>query len=354
VLKLEVSTRTVVLVALALVTAFVLMELWPIVVILSTSLILMAALLPFVEWMVAHRVPRTLAVVLIMAAIFAALVAVLVVVVPATVDELSDLRRDLPEDAREMDDLLADLGIETDLESRARTIDWDRVVSGSTAVDYGQRALAVVLPLLTILFLTAYLLVDGPRMNRFLYQFVSPGHEPEVERWLGTLRHAVGGYVRGQVITTLVISVYTFIVLTAAGVPNAAAFAILAGFFDIIPVVGAALAVFMPTIAAFQESPTQAIVVLVLLMLYQQFEDRLLAPKVYGAHMNLPPVAVLVAVLVGGQLFGIAGVLLAMPAAATARVGLDYYLEKRTLAQTAAAAAGDAEVPAPATNEVQS
>jgi predicted PurR-regulated permease PerM len=350
VLKLEVSARAVLFAVLGLIAVWALLRLWPIVVILSTALILMAALLPFVEWQVARRIPRTAAVVVIMAMIFAALAGMLVLVVPATVDELSDLRRDLPEDARDMDEFLGDFGIETDLESRARTINWDRVISGETAVDYGQRALSVGLALLTILFLTAYLLADAPRMNRFLYQFVSPGYEPEVERWLGTLRQVVGGYVRGQVITTVVISVYTFIVLTAVGVPNAAAFAILAGFFDIIPVVGAAIAVLMPTVAAFQESPTQAIIVLVLLMLYQQFEDRLLAPRVYGATMNLPPVAVLVAVLIGGQLFGIAGVLLAMPAAATARVGLDYYLEKRATGQTGPTVGGE-EVMAPDVKE---
>jgi predicted PurR-regulated permease PerM len=115
-------------------------------------------------------------------------------------------------------------------------------------------------------------------------------------------------------------------------VPNAIAFAVLAGFVDIIPIVGAVIAVFMPTIAAFQESPTQAVIVLIALLAYQQFEDRILAPRVYGATLNLPPVIVLVAVLIGGQLFGIAGVLLALPGAAVARVVLDYYMEKRSVA----------------------
>jgi predicted PurR-regulated permease PerM len=84
-----------------------------------------------------------------------------------------------------------------------------------------------------------------------------------------------------------------------------------------------------PTLAAFQESPTQAIIVLALLLLYQQFEDRFLTPRVYGQTLNLPPLVVLVAVLAGGQLLGIAGVLLAMPAAAVARVGFDYWMERR-------------------------
>jgi predicted PurR-regulated permease PerM len=192
--------------------------------------------------------------------------------------------------------------------------------------------------------MTAYLLADTPRMSRFLYQFVTPGHEPEVERWLGALRKVVGGYIRGQLITSAAITAFTFVVLLIVGVPNAIAFAVLAGFVDVIPIVGALIAVLLPTLAAFEESPTKALIVLVALMAYQQFEDRILGPRVYGATLNLPPVIVLIAVLVGGAMFGIAGVLLALPAAAVARVGLDYYLEKRQITMTTA---GAEEVAAP-------
>ncbi|MEX0683492.1 MAG: AI-2E family transporter [Dehalococcoidia bacterium] len=329
-LRLEVSYRGIVLIIVALLAAWALLSLWPIIVIVVTSFIFMAALLPYVEWLTAHRVPRTAAVVMIMLAILLVLGALAALVVPATIDEIADLKDNLPEDAREMEDFLADVGINVELEDRARDINWDRVVSGDTAIDYGQRALSFGLAVFTIFFLTAYLLLDTPRMNRFLYQFVKPGYEPELERWLFALRRVVGGYIRGQVITTASITVVTFVVLSIAGVPNAIAFAILAGFVDIIPIVGAVIAVVMPAIAAFQESPAQGLGVIVALLVYQQFEDRILAPRVYGHTLNLPPVIVLVAVMIGGALAGIVGVLLALPAAAVARVGLDYYLEKRS------------------------
>ena len=66
-----------------------------------------------------------------------------------------------------------------------------------------------------------------------------------------------------------------------------------------------------------------------LLVLYQQFEDRYLVPRVYGSTLNLPPLIVLIAVLAGGELLGVTGVLLALPAAAAGRVALDYYMERR-------------------------
>lgn len=342
--KLEISYRAIFLVAAIVLAIWVFFNLWPIVVMVSTSFIFFAALLPYVEWMVAHRVPRVAAVVLIVIVILAVLAGIAALVVPAGIDEFRDLKDDLPDDARRLEEFLDSFGIEVELQDRARNVDWNRIVSGESAVDYGQRALSVAFAIITIFAMTAYLLADTPRMSRFLYQFVTPGHEPEVERWLGALRKVVGGYIRGQLITSAAITAFTFVVLLIAGVPNAIAFAVLAGFVDVIPIVGALIAVLLPTLAAFEESPTQALIVLVALMAYQQFEDRILGPRVYGSTLNLPPVIVLIAVLVGGALFGIAGVLLALPAAAVARVGLDYYLEKRQIAMTTV---GAEEVAAP-------
>src|SRR5581483_6519109 len=123
---------------------------------------------------------------------------------------------------------------------------------------------------------------------------------------------------------------------------NAIAFAVMAGFADVIPIVGAALAVIPPTAATFHESSTKAVIVLVMLLLYQQFEDRFLVPRVYGQTLNLPPLVVLIAILAGGELLGIPGVLLALPAAAVGRVAFDFWMERR---KPAYVSTGPAEEP---------
>jgi predicted PurR-regulated permease PerM len=330
-IKLEISYRAILVIILALVALWALTQLWPIVLLILTAFIFHAALLPYVEWMVRRRLPRTLSVLLIFFAIVGVLGGLSALVVPAMVDEFRDLRDNLPVYAQDLEDFLADFDIHVELSNHAQDINWDEVISGRAAVDYGQRALTILVGVITVMVLTAYLLVDTPRLSRFLYQFVPPGREPEMDNLLTQLQRVVGGYIRGQLVTSACIFVYTFVVLLAAGVPNAIAFAVLAAFVDIIPLIGATIAVVFPTIAAFQESPTQAIIVLALLLLYQQFEDRFLTPRVYGQTLNLPPLVVLIAVLAGGQLLGIAGVLLAMPAAAIARVGFDYWRERQGL-----------------------
>jgi predicted PurR-regulated permease PerM len=166
-------------------------------------------------------------------------------------------------------------------------------------------------------------------MKSYFFRFIPPEQHETAGRFLLTLRRVVGGYVRGQTVTSAIIAVYTMTVMFAAGVPNAAAYGVLAGFADIIPLIGAFIAIIPAVVAAFQESPTQALIVLGALLAYQQFEDRYLVPKIYGQTLNLPPIVVLIAVLVGGELMGITGILLALPAAAAGRVVVDEYLERR-------------------------
>jgi predicted PurR-regulated permease PerM len=327
--RFEFTWRQAALAVLALGGVFMLFRLWQVVLIVVAAFIFQAALLPYVEWLVRHRIPRLAAVLLIAVAVLAALAGLFALVVPAMVDEFKDLRDNLPEDARRLEDFLDDFGINVELEERAREVDWGELFSGRRAVDYGQRAFVVLLSIFSVAAITVYLLLDAPRLSRFIYQFVPPGREPEVDRLLQSLSRVVGGYVRGQVITSAAITVYTLVVLLAVGTPNAIAFAVVAGFADIIPIVGAYIATIAPVAATFDVSPARAAIVLVALVFYQQFEDRVLVPRVYGQALNLPPLIVLVAVLAGAELLGIPGVLLALPAVAAGRVALDYYLESR-------------------------
>jgi predicted PurR-regulated permease PerM len=329
VIRLEVSRRALFIALGVLAVVFAIVRLYEIVVVVAAAFIFMAALQPYVAWLVQRSVPRVAAVLLLMLAIVVVFGGLMALVVPALVDEFTTLKDELPENARDLEDFLADFGIEVELEERAEDFEWSDILSGRAAVDYGQRVALIIFGIFTVIVLTAYLLVDVPRLSRFVYQFVPPGKEPEVERFLASLSRVVGGYVRGQLITSACITVFTLIVLLACGVPNAFAFAFVAGIADAIPLIGAFIATIPAVVAAFQESPTTALIVLGLLIAYQQFEDRFLVPRVYGQTLNLPPIIVLVVVLIGGSLFGITGVLLAMPAAAAGRVVLDYALDKR-------------------------
>ena len=330
-LKLEISYRGILIIALALIAAWAIVELWPVILIVLVALILMLGLLPYVDSLVRLGLPRAASVLLLMAAILSVMGGLFGLMVPAMIDELKDVRDNLPASAREVEELLAGLGMKVELQERAGNIDWDTLISGRAAVDYGQRLLSTTLSVITVVVMTAYLLADTPRLGAFISQFIAGSRMDEAERLFHSLTRVVGGYLRGQVITSLCIAVFTFALLSIIGVDNPLAFAVLAAFADVIPLVGALIATVPPVATALQESSTRALAVLIGMVGYQQFEDRFLVPRVYGTILNLPPLIVLIAVLAGAELLGVIGVLLALPLTAAGRVGLDYVIEHRHL-----------------------
>jgi predicted PurR-regulated permease PerM len=133
---------------------------------------------------------------------------------------------------------------------------------------------------------------------------------------LGRLETIVGGYMRGQVITSAAISVFVFCLLSVCGVGAPLPLALLAGLADVLPFVGGILSATPASLAALALGPRTAIVVFGSILLYQEFESRVLVPRIYGTALRLPPAAIVVALLLGGSLLGIIGALIALPVAA--------------------------------------
>jgi predicted PurR-regulated permease PerM len=131
------------------------------------------------------------------------------------------------------------------------------------------------------------------------------------------LETIVGSYIRGQVITCLLIAVFSFILLVTCGVPHAMALAVFAGVADVLPYIGAFLSIGPMVLAALARGPVLAVIVLLIMLAYEEFESRVLVPRIYGKALRLPSSVVLFALLTGGTLMGVPGALLALPVAAT-------------------------------------
>ncbi len=348
-LRFELSWRGILFFGLAVLSIWMLLKIWAVVLLVIVAFIFMAALLPYVELFVRWRFPRPLAVILVVLMVLAVVGGLFALVVPAMVDEFEKLRDDLPNDAQDLEGFLSNFGINVEISKHVEDIDWAGLISGEVAIDYGQKVVFGVLSAVTVLVLAAYLLMDAPKMKQYLYRFIPGEREKDAEQILQALGRVVGGYIRGQIITSGIIGVYTTIILLIVGVPNALAFGILAAFADIIPLIGAFIAIVPAVLGAFSESPTQAVIVLIALLVYQQFEDRFLVPRVYGATLGLQPLVVLVAVLVGAELLGIPGILLALPATAAAKVFIDHFLDRRNPSNVFAPINEDVEVGAPDT-----
>ncbi|MDX6591907.1 MAG: hypothetical protein QOJ13_1103 [Gaiellales bacterium] len=182
----------------------------------------------------------------------------------------------------------------------------------------------------TVLFMTLFLLIDLPRLCEVALGQLRPHQR---ERAIAIAQHAnrqIGGYVFGNLVISLICGTVTLIALLIFGVPYALALAVFMAVFDIIPLVGATIGSAVVIAAAFIFTGTTAgIALFVIVMVYQQVENHLLQPLIYGRTVQLSSFTVLLAVLVGGTVLGLVGALLAIPIAGTIQHIVREMLEER-------------------------
>ncbi|MGZ4401069.1 MAG: AI-2E family transporter, partial [Gaiellaceae bacterium] len=199
----------------------------------------------------------------------------------------------------------------------------------SVALSITRSVVSAVIAVITIAFMTLFMLLEGPAWVDRFYALLPPRAE---KRWRAVGRDiykTVGGYVAGNLLISLIAGTTSAIVLTALGVPYSVALGLLVAFLDLIPLAGATVAAIIVTTVAFLTGTLAGIVVLVFFVIYQQIENQVLQPIVYGKTVRLSPLAVLIAVLIGAAIGGILGALAAIPVAGTIQVVLVDVLEHR-------------------------
>src|SRR5829696_1122933 len=189
--------------------------------------------------------------------------------------------------------------------------------------------------LATVLTLTFFLILGSDRYVDAGVGLFSDRHQPLVRRILGQAAGAVSGYVTGNLAISVICGVTTFVVLLLLGMPYAAPLALLVAVLDLVPLVGATLGGALLVIVGLFVEPWKAVVLLVFVLVYQQVESNLLQPLVYSQAVQLNGLVILIALLVGGQLLGIPGALLAIPVAEIIRIVITEILAYRRTAREA-------------------
>jgi predicted PurR-regulated permease PerM len=173
--------------------------------------------------------------------------------------------------------------------------------------------------------MTYYLLVDGDRLHGLLSS-IMPGHnQNKLEIISDELAKISGQYIRGNLLISLVCSIVTFTGLFLLQIPYALPLAIFAGILDLLPLIGSTIGAVPAVLISLTLSPLKGLLAIALFILYQEFENDILAPNVYKQVLNLIPFLSFIAVIIGSLLFGIAGAFLALPIAAGVPTILNYF-----------------------------
>jgi len=201
---------------------------------------------------------------------------------------------------------------------------------GRQSVDIVRGIGNAVAATLTILVLTILMLLSGPRMLRGGLSALSPPTRDHVRKVAADSAKAVTGYVAGNLLISVIAGCASFAFLFVAGVPFRGVLALWVAFADLIPLVGATLGAIPAVLVAFLHSTAAGIATVVFFIVYQQFENHVLQVTIMSRTVDLNPLTVLVSVLIGVELFGLLGALLAIPVAGVIQVvGRDVWDTRR-------------------------
>jgi predicted PurR-regulated permease PerM len=175
--------------------------------------------------------------------------------------------------------------------------------------------------LVIIPILAAYMLIDASNVRRQILGLFPLRRHPKVNTIIDELDKVIGGFIRGQLIDGAIVGIMIFIMLTATHVPYALLIGIAAGMLNFIPYAGAVIG-FIPSVilALAYNGPGNALLVALLFAVIQQIDGNFVAPRVLKENVGLSPLYIIISILVGSELFGLAGTFLAVPVAAMIRV----------------------------------
>jgi predicted PurR-regulated permease PerM len=300
------------------------------------ALFLAAVLNPAVNWLQRrHRLmKRPLAIALTYLGLLVALLLVVGIFVPVLVDQINNFIKfvttaaNAPEGpTKYIRGLAKDNGLGGFLQRFSDQLDELRKQLGGVLKNLlsssGQIAISVagmIAALATVLTLTFFLLLGSERYVNAGVGLFPEAHQPLVRRILGQAAGAISGYITGNLAISVICGITTFVVLLVLGMPYAAPLALLVAVLDLVPLVGATLGGALLVIVGLFVEPWKAVVLLVYIVVYQQAEGSLLQPIVYSRAVHLNGLVILIALLVGGQLLGIPGALLAIPVAEIIRI----------------------------------
>jgi len=289
------------------------------------ALFLAVSLDPAVQWLLRQGLRRSTAVTIISLVVVVMVAGFMWSVVPAIVDQTGKLLANLPGYLRT---LSAESKVVREVTDRYDLTDrLSALVAGipaklaGGAVGFVRGFIGTAASAVSLLALTLYFMADLPRIQRGLPRLF-PSHRHRVGEITDVLVEKVGGYMIGNITISLIAGAAAFVCLTVLRVPFALPLAAVVAIADLIPMIGATLgAVTCLVVSLFTVGIwPRTVIVLLFFILYQLAENYLIAPRVLRNTVDLPSVAVLLVALIGGSLFGLVGVIMAIPVAAAVKV----------------------------------
>jgi len=308
----EITPKTIIIGLIAVASIWLAIQLSSVISSLFIALVLSLALDPFVTRLKSWKIPRPLGVFLVFFTVVSVVGGLLVYGFTPLTTETGKFILQLPDFLRPLLDRLGPVPFTDDLQ---RQIVSQSTIFSANVLSFTAAAVSNFLFILTTLVFTFYLLLDWENLKKSFVGLLNSRAQGRVQGIIDAMEHRLGGWLRGQVVLMLVVGVVVYLGLFALGVEYALPLAVIAGLLEIVPVIGPIVSAIPALIVGFGTSLWLGVWVLVLYVIVQQLENSLIVPSVMSRAVGFSPLATLLFIFVGGQLFGVGGALLAIPAA---------------------------------------
>jgi predicted PurR-regulated permease PerM len=279
---------------------------------------------------ISRWVSHGMAVFLVMIAFFGMVLVLTSLFFRTILPDLAGFAREFPVFVAQFDSSALLSGLPPELMDYGNQVLRDAVVFGVDIVKESIvpliRTFSGVAEMIAVPFLTFYLLKDGRKIAASIATFLSPAQKQRFSPFLSDISTVLGSYIRGQMVIALVSGSVVFVGMSIFGLPYAHILAVVSALSEFVPVIGSVIATVPGTLVALSSSPLVAIEVLLFYVILLKINHNIIYPKVVGHAIKVHPFFIMVAILLFGHLFGVTGMLFAVPTVAVGRVWLLHLL----------------------------
>lgn len=307
---------------------------------LFLAIVISSALDPVVSWLERKKIPRILGTLAIYIVAIFLLALLIYAVVPIALSELNSLINSLsvyiaeaPLDFIDVSDISEWVGVFNESLNKISNI---LLSGGRSLVDITSKFLGGVIFTVSIFVLSFYLTVGRDGVERFLMTILPTAYEEKTIDLYARIRKKIGRWLGGQLLLSAAVGTLVFLGLWLLGVKYSLILGIIAGIFELIPYVGPIFSGSLAVLVALTDSLALGLYVLLLFIIIQQLENNIFVPAVMSLTTSLDPVVILIALLIGAQVFGFIGLILAVPAAVLLQELVEGWSEAKRRSQTAA------------------
>jgi predicted PurR-regulated permease PerM len=321
------------LIFIAFAVAVALLAAWALrhaLILIYVSAIFAVVLKPAVDWLHARkfwgwRPGRATALLLLVVLLCLFVGGLLAIALPSILDSSTGLARTMSSRSGTLQQRIHSIPVLKDLDLSALAERFSSVL-GKLLPAAGSATADVV----TSLLLIAYLILDGAALCRRALARIPAGPRERLDHALTRSAHRMRGWLTGQVMLMAILAISSGLTFGLMGLPYFYLLAVFAGAANLVPLLGPLATVVVAGVVAATQSSWDVLGVIVFYLVYQQVENAFLTPRIMKAQVELSPVIVIVALLVGGELAGIAGALVAVPSAVLVSEFVDEYVPART------------------------